>query len=319
LSKSGDRAERVEAVRTAPDTVRAESDPMELDNPLKRVHLLLRGRYRWAVLLMLVGGTAGAFGGFNLGERNYLSRGQVRVIPVVPKVLYGDEEKGVLPMFDAFVEAQKAIIQGDRVRDLAMENPEWVQLQRGRGDKAVMKFTKSIKATREGEFVWLTFTDQDSLAARIGVKSILTAYKQLSTEDADSAGSKRLELLQGDRTRMQNELGTLRQNILEIAQGTGSDKLESLYEFKAQELYKLESQLNDLQVALAGAAPSMRPAGEAPRELTLDEIIRLNPRVARLFDERLPFPQWRQFSRNARSESTADGNRCGHRPGEQRF
>src|SRR4051794_14454183 len=67
---------------------------------MQRIHLLLRGRYKWAIALSMVGAACGSVLGWRMGAKQFMSSGQIHVIPVLPKVIYTDDEKGMLPMFD---------------------------------------------------------------------------------------------------------------------------------------------------------------------------------------------------------------------------
>src|SRR4051812_37918408 len=54
----------------------------DAENPLLRIHALMRGRYLAALALALLLGAGLATGGFFLGRRVYVSSGAVRVSPV---------------------------------------------------------------------------------------------------------------------------------------------------------------------------------------------------------------------------------------------
>src|SRR3954465_15773859 len=73
-------------------------------NMLQRIHLLLRGRYKWAVALAIVGASCGGVLGYRLGSRLFMSSGQIHVVPVIPKILTTIDENGMMPMFDQFVD-----------------------------------------------------------------------------------------------------------------------------------------------------------------------------------------------------------------------
>src|SRR5690348_6932142 len=76
------------------------------NNVLHRLHVLLRGRYKWAILLAIIGAAGGAVLGWRAGKKEYQSMGQIHVMPVLPKLIYETGEKGIMPMFDQFVETQ---------------------------------------------------------------------------------------------------------------------------------------------------------------------------------------------------------------------
>src|SRR5688500_1562122 len=87
-------------------------------NPLVQIHRLLRGRYWLAITLAVVGGCVGTYFGYRLAVPEYQSAGLIRIKPSLPRILYPNDENGMLPMFDAFVESQATLIKSQRVTDI---------------------------------------------------------------------------------------------------------------------------------------------------------------------------------------------------------
>ena len=103
-----------------------------IGSPLQMIHHLLRGRYLWAFLLCLLLGGALGYGGFKLAKVTYNSRGEVRIQAVLPSVTTnGGDDKSILSFFDSYVQAQSQLMASERVRDLAMQDPDWDSLRRG--------------------------------------------------------------------------------------------------------------------------------------------------------------------------------------------
>src|SRR6185436_6284479 len=105
---------------------RSDSVPGEVvvhdasSSPIASAARLLRGRYGWAWGLGGALAVVGAWLGLALPRPVYKSVGLIDVAPKVPRVLYGDmDEKGLLPMFDAFVVSEAAAIPTRRVIDMA--------------------------------------------------------------------------------------------------------------------------------------------------------------------------------------------------------
>src|SRR4051794_28217459 len=160
---------------TNPSGVGVELEPFDAQpagetappNPLTQLHALLRGRYWLAIILAVIGLIAGAVGGFYAQRPSYQSTGLIRIKPNLPRILYQNEQNGVMPMFDAFVESQVSLVQSQRVIDLAMQNPDWAALKRGLEPEQVLAFTNSLEVAhpRGGELVVVQFTDRDPNAA----------------------------------------------------------------------------------------------------------------------------------------------------------
>src|SRR5271154_6814419 len=107
-------------------------------SPLEIIRMLLKERVKWAVILCVIGGVLGGVAGFFLAkEPEYESEGMIQIKPFVPGVF---NEASPLPMFDAYIESQVAIMQSRRTIDMAMQSAEWQALGRGLTDKSVADF-----------------------------------------------------------------------------------------------------------------------------------------------------------------------------------
>ena len=94
-------------------------------NPLVMIHECLRGRYLLAFALMVVGGLMGAAVGWKLSPPIFATTAQIQIKPILPRILYQNEQNEAIPRFDAFVESQLSLIRSNRVIDAAMQRPEW--------------------------------------------------------------------------------------------------------------------------------------------------------------------------------------------------
>src|SRR5690606_15308096 len=122
--------------------------PEQAPNVLKQAHGLLRGRYWLAITLCVIGLGIGGFFGFRLAQPLYQSTGLIRVTPYQPPILYETEQTGSMPGWDAFVSSQVELIQGERVLDLAMQDPKWTAVGRGMEPAQVVAFRESLTVAR---------------------------------------------------------------------------------------------------------------------------------------------------------------------------
>ncbi len=235
----------------------------EPPNLLKQVHALLRGRYWLAITLAALGAVGGALIGHNLKDLEYESTGLIRVEPYLPRILYEDDQNGIMPMYDAFVATQVELIKSQRVVDLAMQDPDWAALGRGLAPAQVVAFRGSLEVTRPKgtPLIVVAFRDRDPEAARIAVESVISAYERLEAGTDETA--QRIEILERRRTALANELKAINDSIFQIANELGSGALETIYEFKLSELNKLESELRRAELDLAVARGAANDATEA--------------------------------------------------------
>ena len=278
----------------------AEPAPPAQVSPFKRLHLLLRGRYHWAVLLGLIGALGGAYLGFNFKKPEYQSTGMLRVRPVVPTILYANEDSGVMPMFKAFVESQVQLMTSPRVLTMAMESDGWRKLGRGMTPEVQAEFRQNLEVTDvSDEIIAITFEDTNKEAANAAVKGIIDAYMQIYGERDVAEEAQRLGILEQRRTALSNQLESMRSRIRAIADEFGSDALEQMYEFNLSELQKLESALRTAQIQLAATGTGQQtddeqpqdpevqePVGPDPQTMSLQEIAEYDPRMDELLQRR---------------------------------
>jgi Mrp family chromosome partitioning ATPase/uncharacterized protein involved in exopolysaccharide biosynthesis len=245
-------------------------------NPLLRLHLMLYGRYKWAILLGLLLGAVGAVAVWFQMPPKYEVVGFIRVKPYIPPVLSTTDQNGVLPMFETYVSLQVSLLQSQRVLDQASMNPEWKALGRNsvRWGTKIPADDVKVDHPKTSELVTVGFTDQDSHVAAIAVKSILQAYQATSGDTDGTNNAQRLQVLEELRTSLTNQKRALGDQILALANEFGSDELQNRYQFKLEEQNKLESELQqvrlDISVAQAAAggggseAPTTQLAATAP-------------------------------------------------------
>ena len=253
---------------------------------LRRLLQLMRGRYWIAITLSIVLAGAGAFAGFSRGKKTYESVGLIRVIAVVPRVLYNTDDKGMLPMFDSFVDTQVSLLRSQRVLDFAVADPQWTALNRGGNDKAVLDFAKNLQVSREGEMIQVRAVDLDPTAAVTEVQTVIRAYQKLYDELDAVSDQKRLDVLQARQTTLGNELASIRERILDVAKAYGTDDLKSVYQAKQDHFNKVDAAIADKQLELA--AVSQSPAAATTLKavpFTYEQWAMVSPEMAQLLGQ----------------------------------
>lgn len=256
-------------------------------NPLQQVHALLRGRYWIASLLAVMGLAIGSVIGYRIPKPLYESAGLLRIKPVLPVLYQNQQNNGVMPMFEAYVDSQVALIKSQRITDLAMQDPAWAALHRGLTPNDIEQFNNSLTVDhpKASELIELTFDDHDPEAARIAVGATIDAYQHLYGENDSESATQRLQVLEERRVALSNELKGLNDRILAISNEYGSNALDKLYQFKLDELNKLETQLHEADLAVATArsakAPTTGPAA------MMDEWLEIrSPEVRELISQK---------------------------------
>ncbi|HYO07778.1 MAG TPA: hypothetical protein VER17_02295 [Tepidisphaeraceae bacterium] len=262
--------------------------PPEQANPFLQVHRLLRGRYWLAALLCVLGGGLGGYAGYRVREPLYQSTGVIRIKPSLPRVLYQIDQNGVMPMFDAFIESQVALITSQRVIDVAMQHPEWKALGRGLAPEQMAAFAKGLSALHPqgSELVLVKFEDTSPDAARRAVAAVIDAYDRLYGENDSESAQSRMKLLEERRTTLSGEYKNITDQIRAIADTTASSSIDQLYGGKLNRLLEIEAQLQQAEIALAlsGRPPTTAPSAAKPSSVAA--LAMQVPEIARLLGVR---------------------------------
>lgn len=260
--------------------------------PLQRLHQVLRGRYWLAAILMCLGLIGGTAGGYFTSHKEYTSRGWIHIRPVLKGVLTAHDD--MMPMFESFVRAQVTTIRSRRVIDMAMHDPRWKKFGRGLSDPATEKFIDALNVDHSSgsEYVIVSFIDLDPAAAQTAVHTVIDAYQKIYDEYNTQSQTDRLRLLDARRTTLSTQLQSFNEQILQIAKQYGSDGLEQMYQYKLQELNKIEQRLKALELAVAMAQGATGQTGEVaaqtqPAAMSIEDLIATNPHVAELYQQRL--------------------------------
>lgn len=256
--------------------------PAPVEHPMRRLKRLLRGRYRWLTLLLIIGVVCGAALGYKTGKQTYRSEAIISVKPVLPKILYSNEQNSIIPMFDGFVERLIALIQSPRVIDMAMNRDEWKRFGFGTGPEAREEFVDSLRVSTAGrnQLIYIHFEGDTPAQVHAAVQSVVATFEKVYEERDIFSVDNKLRLLEKRRVDLSNELRSYRNRILNIANEFGSDALVDRYKYQIQELQKLESTRESIKLQLV-AAESMAADDAAQGE---DGAIDLSDRELLLSD-----------------------------------
>jgi Mrp family chromosome partitioning ATPase/uncharacterized protein involved in exopolysaccharide biosynthesis len=266
---------------------RADDEPRP--EGLGGMHRALRGRYRWALGIGSVLAVISVVAAWTLPHPGYRSIGLIDIAPKVPRIVYETEEKGLLPMYDNFMESQAALASSRRVSDMVMETPEWRKLGRGNTDEEIVKFQKSLAVSRMNrtEYIEVSFTDEDPDAAMVAVNQVIIAYMKLVDQHESDSDTTTLNQLNSTRDVINSQLNEMRASEAALTEDLGMEAFESRYQAAFAEFNKLESTLQqlDLEIATAKSAAEARTGTEAS-PITEQEMAASDKTMLDLLDEK---------------------------------
>lgn len=263
--------------------------------PYQRIHALLRGRYRVAIVLSLLGAILGGIGGYLIVTPVFTSTGRVRIRATISPII-GNMKDTAIPRFETFMETQLLMVSSSRVVDVALQAPEYQAHYPETNSSSLVRFLSRLDVYRErqSEIIEISYTDSKPEAAQAAVNAVVDTYVHTYNEQDRKGGAERLTYLMNRKENQEQTISALEAQVFAIAREFGSDALERRYFFKLKELQMLESDLHATERALAAAEASVsnpRNYGSVQEsrsvdELTYERISLLDPQMRSLLQAR---------------------------------
>lgn len=257
-------------------------------SPIATVHRVMRGRYKWAILLAIVTGSIGAVAGWLSEQPTYQSVGFIRVQPQLDPYLFSNDATKPMPMFESFMSAQSRVIESRRVVEKAMRSDTWQSIDTQTTDEATGDFISALRVRNSGQIIYITFLDEDRQAAMRGVQSVINAYMEIFGERDQLEDARRIQALEDRRTKLNAEVRSNEQRINALANIYGTEQLDEMYQMKLETVNAHEIELNEVTRALAdveAALSSEEGIENTLSEYTPEEIAVYSPSMAALINQ----------------------------------
>jgi hypothetical protein len=122
------------------------------------------------------------------------------------------------------------------------------------------RFRDSLEVSvRPGQLIYLRFADHDPKIAQTGIDSVITTFSNAMDQD----GSKAMRFLEDRRALLGGQIARFDSLLLDTANQLSSPDPVRLYEYKMQEMLRIEREYQDAEVAAELAHdghPTTKPA-----------------------------------------------------------
>lgn len=267
----------------------AAAPPREQIHLLRQIHKLLRGRYHWAAALGLAGLIIGATIGHFALSVTYQSLGQIKIEPTLPVILVRTEQSNMLPMFEAYMDAQVDMMKSRRVIQMAMAKEVWKSRRPDQSVEALKSFIRNLDVVhpKGSQTINIGFADPDPETSAAAVQAVVDSYMDLRAEYDVESEKTRLEVLQSRLKTLTQQDEQINARIMDIAQTVGSPEIEPMYQDKIKDLNALESQLRAVQLELATSAPAAADESKVLGKANVDalQLAQVDPQTAQYLAE----------------------------------
>ncbi|MCF6285169.1 MAG: hypothetical protein L3K26_08260, partial [Candidatus Hydrogenedentes bacterium] len=256
------------------------------------LHKLLRGRYLIAVLLAGLLGPCGAALGYFALQMEYTSNATIRIAPVLPKVLFENEQNSMMPMFDSFLQTQVSLIKSRRITEMAMQSKVWQEAGGQYSLEVTEEFSKNLTVLqpKRSQLIIVGYVDKDAGRAQAATKAVVDSYMNIYGKTDSDKDSRRFQLLDERAKFLATQIEGLSKQIQEVANEFGSDDLSTAHSFEVNNLQTLQTELEAAKLHLATieaiSGESDSPGSFDYSNLTVSEIAIEDARMQGLVDER---------------------------------
>ncbi len=220
--------------------------------PLQILHRSLRGHYPIVIMLGVLFGLGGAVLGWIVPKPVYRSEGLIQIRYAQPSVDPGMAQSGLTP-FDVFMESQKTLITSRRVIDKALEDPTWKSLGLPVTEQTHRNFASKleVESRHSTEYLKICFNDSDPNIAARAVQAVTSGYSAVYREDEQQLKNIRLKVFTQSRNELTKRITESQAEIEEVVKKFGSADVTSLHDAAVQRTTRLDSAIDDINVALA--------------------------------------------------------------------
>jgi len=261
-------------------------------SPLKFVLRELRGRYRLTGALCTVLALLFAIAGYKATKPMFTSEGIIRIARTNTVILYENELNESLKRdsFDAFMQSQMLLMGSERTIEQALDTEQlkgsaWPSRPTGAD---MLRSSLSIENPRKSELVYISITHRSSDLAYRAINGVLDAYLQIAWDKAAEASGNLEQELVNLRNEYQREQDNAREQASRLAESYGTSDLGIDLKAKREELARLDTLVNTLQLN-ASIFPTDTAAANEPSPsdaIGINDLARYDESLGRLVEHR---------------------------------
>lgn len=260
-------------------------------NPLLIIHRTLRGRYTITIVLALIFGFAGGAAGYLSREPLYRSTGLVRIRPMLPKVLYENEQNQAPRMYANFLNTQAQLIATGDVIENAMASDAWRGI-RGLTDLDTVQEVQDKLVVRsdlrgQQELVAVYLESTDPVVSQTIVNSVLASYIQKYGREGSIRVPEIVRILEQRLNEYRGLSEQLQSSIDRITKKWQTTDLSPLIQEQVLRREQVELRLEEIerQVEFYDGLRTARADGEA-EPFSVEEAASIDPTIAEWYEQR---------------------------------
>lgn len=269
------RGELARAIPPAPlayeppaiDAVLAPYGPTEPKPPARALTLERLLRFKWTFLAVFVGVAVPAIAGIWLfSVPKYTAKAEVRVRPIIPRLVFTTEDNGMIPLYQSYMNTQVSIMRSPVVLGRTLDQPdvrktEWYNqpessfLGLGPAVTPLERLRKDLTVgpRQQTELIDVSLTALKPEEAAAIVNAVLEQYTKYTREQADETSDQLYRKLTEELDSLRSEIEGREKVVAKLSQELGTSTPDQLVSQKRLRLDEAETKLETVRQDLATA------------------------------------------------------------------
>ena len=270
-------------------------------------------RYRWTIIVVSIFISAPMIAGvWTQIIPEYQARAEVRVRPIIPRLVFRTEDNGAIPFYDSFVNTQVSLIRSRTVVQRALDRDEVQQTQwyaapprgflqklRGEPDPPLERLREDlmVRPRPRTEIIDVSFTCTSGSEAKVIVDAVLEQYVTYVGERSNETEEKLFRQLVEQHASLLREIQEQEEVCSELRKSLGTAIPEQLIAGRRVYLDGLQVRMRELRntIALLEWQAAQVEVADNNDTATAPVIAETNPEQRYYEDE-----EWRQLDLDAR-------------------
>ncbi len=196
----------------------------------------------------------------------YQAKAQIRVRPIIPRLVFRTEDNGMIPLYDSFMNTQVSIIRSQSVLQRVLDRKEVLDTQwfkkpqqslverlLGNPTTAMERLmgTLSVRPRSRTELIDLSFIDPRAKDAKVILDAVLEEYIQYIGEKTNAEEDKLYQQLNDQYRSLQNQIQAQENLCARLSKSLGTGTPLELVSSKRLRLEGTQARLSDLRQRIA--------------------------------------------------------------------
>ncbi|MEA3227256.1 MAG: hypothetical protein U9Q07_15005, partial [Planctomycetota bacterium] len=220
-------------------------------------------RHKWMIAVVFILVAAPAIAAiWILRTPQYRANAELRIRPIIPRLVFRTEDNGMIPLYDSFVNTQVSVVRSltvlQRVLDQAeIQETQWYKdSQKSLGQRLTgnsstpmerLRGELSVRPRRRTEITDVSFVAPSAEEAKLIVNTVLEQYKNYIEKSSDESAEALYKQLQDEYKSLEQDINGLETITAGFSKSLGTATPQELISTKRARLDQAEARLRELK------------------------------------------------------------------------